>query len=380
MTVNARHRRPRAPKYTKLALGAAAAGTMVLVPSVANADPQPTISQVNDQLNKLYQQAAHADEAYNAAQDAQSKLQQQVDGINRQITAEQESMAQTKTRLGGLAAEQYRNGGIDPQLQLMMQANPSTMLAMSATVDRLQANNADTLSMLARQKADLAVKSKEAADKMQLLDAQTKAAEATKKQYEGDVSKAQALLNSLQAKQRAELQAEQERQRAASLAAAQAASKQAASSSTSSSSTSSSSSSSSSGSTTSTGTTKVTIPSVSGRAATAVAFARAQIGKPYIFGATGPGGYDCSGLTQAAWKAAGVSIPRTATAQMQGLSAVPGSSAQPGDLVFFYGNSSYVDHVGLYIGNGMVIHAPHPGSSVEIVAVSSMPLVSYARP
>ena len=371
MTVNARHRRPRAPKYAKLALGAAAAGTMVLVPSVANADPQPSISQVNDQLNKLYQQAAQADEAYNAAQDAQSKLQQQVDGINRQITAEQESMTQTKTRLGGLAAEQYRNGGIDPQLQLMMQANPSTMLTMSATVDRVQANNADTLSLLARQKADLAVKAKQAADKMQLLDAQTKAAEATKKQYDGDVSKAQALLNSLQAKQRAELQAEQDRQRAASLAAAQAASQH---------STSSSSSSSSSGSTTSSGTTKVSIPSVSGRAAAAVAFAEAQIGKPYIFGATGPGGYDCSGLTQAAWKAAGVSIPRTATAQMQGLTAIPGSSAQPGDLVFFYGNSSYVDHVGLYIGGGRVIHAPHPGSSVEIVAVSSMPLVSYARP
>jgi cell wall-associated NlpC family hydrolase len=374
MTVNARHRRPRAPKYTKLALGAAAAGTMVLVPSVANADPQPSISQVNDQLNKLYQQAAHADEAYNAAQDAQSKLQQQVDGINRQMTAEQERMAQTETRLGGLAAEQYRSGGIDPQLQLMMQANPSTMLTMSATADRVRANNADTLSLLARQKADLAVKAKEAADKMQLLDEQTKAAETTKKQYDGDVSKAQALLNSLQAKQRAELQAEQDRQRAASLAAAQAAAQNSTSSS------SSSTSGSSSGSTTSTGTTKVTIPSVSGRAATAVAFAQAQIGKPYIFGATGPGGYDCSGLTQAAWKAAGVSIPRTATAQMQGLSAISGSSAQPGDLVFFYGNSSYVDHVGLYIGHGMVIHAPHPGSSVEIVAVSSMPLVSYARP
>lgn len=366
MTVNARHRRPRAQKYTKIALGAAAAGTMVLVPSVAKADPQPTIAQVNDELNKLYQQAASADEAYNAAQDAQSKLQLQVDGINREITAEQASMAQTRTRLGALAAEQYRNGGIDPTLQLMMQANPSTMLAMSAMVDRVQADNADTLTLLARQKADLAVKAREAAGKMALLDQQTKAAEATKKQYDGDVAKAQALLNSLQAQQRAALQAEQARQRAAAVAAAQAASQQSGSSS----------STSSSGS----GTTKVTIPPVSGRAAAAVAFARAQLGKPYVFGGTGPGAYDCSGLTQAAWKAAGVAIPRTATAQMQGLPAVSGSSAQPGDLVFFYGNSSYVDHVGLYIGNGLLIHAPHPGASVEIVAVSSMPLVSYARP
>ncbi|MEY9933762.1 cell wall-associated NlpC family hydrolase [Catenulispora sp. GP43] len=369
MTVTARHRRPRAPKYTKLALGAAAAGTMVLVPSVANADPQPTIAQVNDQLNKLYQQEASADEAYNAAQDAQAKLQQQVDGINRQITAEQATMDQTRTRLGGLAAEQYRSGGMDPTLQVMMQADPSTMMEMSATVGRVQANNADTLTLLAQQKADLAAKARQAAAKMALLDQQTKAAEATKKQYDGDVAKAQALLNSLQAQQRAALEAEQARQRAAAVAAAQAASQSSTSSSGSSSSGSSSS-----------GSTKVTIPSVSGRAAAAVAFAQSQIGKPYIFGATGPGGYDCSGLTQAAWKAAGVSIPRTATAQMQGLPAVPASSAQPGDLVFFYGNSSYVDHVGLYIGNGLVIHAPHPGTNVEIAAVSTMPLVSYARP
>src|ERR1700759_3555623 len=212
MTVNARHRRPRAPKYTKLALGAAAAGTMVLVPSVANADPQPTIAQVNDQLNALYQQAAHADEAYNAAQDAESKLQQQVDGINREMSAEQASMSQTQTRIGGMAAEQYRNGGVDPTLRLMMQADPSSMLDMSATASRVQANNAGTLSQLAQQKADLAAKAREAAGKRGLLDQQTKAAEATKKQYDGDVSKAQALLTSLQAQQRAALKAEQDRE------------------------------------------------------------------------------------------------------------------------------------------------------------------------
>ncbi|WP_194914176.1 C40 family peptidase [Catenulispora rubra] len=376
MTVNARHRRTRAPKYTKLAIGAAAAGTMVLVPSVANADPQPTIAQVNDQLNTLYQKAAHADEAYNAAQDAEAKLQQQVDGINREITAEQATMTQTKSRLGSLAAAQYRSGGIDPTLQLLMQSDPSTMLNMSATVGRVQADNAGTLGLLAQQKADLAAKAREAADKMALLDQQTKSAEATKKEFDGDVAKAQALLNSLQAQQRAALKAEQERQQAAALAAAQAASQHSTTTTTSS----GSGSGSGSGTTTNGGGTKVTIPSVSGRAAAAVAFAQSQLGKPYIFGATGPGGYDCSGLSQAAWKAAGVEIPRTATAQMQGLPAIPASSAQPGDLAFFYGNSSYVDHVGIYIGNGMLIHAPHPGSSVEVVAVSSMPLVSYARP
>ncbi|GAA1990309.1 C40 family peptidase [Catenulispora subtropica] len=366
MTVTARHRRPRATRYSKLAVGAAAAGTMVLVPSVAKADPQPTIDQVKTQLDKLYQQAADANEAYNTAKDAQGKLQQQVDGINKEMSAEQASMAQTQTRLGGLAAAQYRSGNIDPTLQIMVQADPGTLLNMSATIDRVTANGADTLKLLAQQKADLAAKAKEAADKMALLDRNTKDAEAKKKQFDGDVTKAQNLLNSLQADQRAALEAQRAREQAAAVQAAKdAAAKQTASS----------------GSTGgSSGSTSVSIPPVSGRAAAAVAFAKSQLGKPYIFGATGPGGYDCSGLTQAAWKAAGVTIPRTATAQMQGLRAIPASSAQPGDLVFFYGDSSYVNHVGMYIGNGLVIHAPRPGSTVSVAAVSTMPVVSYARP
>src|SRR3954471_23344551 len=127
MSVTARHRRPRVSRYSKLALGAAAAGTMVLVPSVAKADPQPTIDQVKTQLDKLYEQAADANEAYNAAKDAQGKLQQQVDGINKEMSAEQAAMAQNQSRLGTLAAAQYRSGSVDPTLQLMLRADPSTM-------------------------------------------------------------------------------------------------------------------------------------------------------------------------------------------------------------------------------------------------------------
>lgn len=356
---------------------------MVLVPSVAKADPQPTVDQVKTQLDTLYQKAADANEAYNAAKDAEDKLQQQVDGINRDMSAEQASMTQTQTRLGGLAAAQYRSANVDPTLQLMLQADPSNMLNMSATVGRVAENSSETLKLLAQQKADLAAKAKEAADKMALLDSNTKDAEAKKKQFDGDVAKAQALLNSLQAQQRAALEAERAREQAAAVEAAKAASAAAAKQATASSS--SSSSSGSSGSTGSTsgggsGSTTVTTPPASGRAAAAIAFAKSQLGKPYIFGATGPGGYDCSGLTQAAWKAAGVSIPRTATAQMQGLHAVSASAAQPGDLVFFYGDSSYVNHVGMYLGGGLVIHAPRPGSTVSIAAVSTMPVVSYARP
>ena len=102
--------------------------------------------------------------------------------------------------------------------------------------------------------------------------------------------------------------------------------------------------------------------SYAAKAEKALAFARAQIGKPYVWGATGPGSYDCSGLTQAAWKAAGVTVPRTTYDQVDAGTTVPVSQAQPGDLVFFYDD---VTHVGIYIGNGMMIHAPKPGTYVR---------------
>lgn len=96
----------------------------------------------------------------------------------------------------------------------------------------------------------------------------------------------------------------------------------------------------------------------------AVAFARAAVGKPYVYGATGPGAYDCSGLTMAAWRAAGVSIPRTSSAQWEGLAHVPVSQVRPGDIVVYSG----AGHVALYIGDGQIIEAPRPGASVRVAS------------
>ncbi|MER7834846.1 C40 family peptidase [Streptomyces sp. NPDC096040] len=100
----------------------------------------------------------------------------------------------------------------------------------------------------------------------------------------------------------------------------------------------------------------------SGKAMKALAFARAQIGRPCVWGATGPESYDCSSLTQAAWRAAGVSLPRSAQEQTFAGTPMPLSAIEPGDLVFFFDNDS---HVGVYAGNGMMIHAPSPGASIR---------------
>ncbi|WP_432029122.1 NlpC/P60 family protein [Streptomyces sp. 1222.5] len=98
------------------------------------------------------------------------------------------------------------------------------------------------------------------------------------------------------------------------------------------------------------------------KAEKAIAFARAQLGRPYVSGASGPGSYDCSGLTQAAWRAAGVTLPRAARDQAVAGTAVALADARPGDLVFFHEDSS---HVGLYTGDGTMIHAPEPGAYIR---------------
>ncbi|MES4890049.1 C40 family peptidase [Streptomyces sp. NPDC096012] len=97
------------------------------------------------------------------------------------------------------------------------------------------------------------------------------------------------------------------------------------------------------------------------RAAKAIAFARAQVGKPCVWGATGPDSYDCSSLTQAAWKAAGVTLPRAAHRQAVAGTPVTLAGLEPGDLVLFFDDDR---HVGLHVGDGMMVHAPGPGSSI----------------
>ena len=109
----------------------------------------------------------------------------------------------------------------------------------------------------------------------------------------------------------------------------------------------------------------------------AVRTAYAQLGDPYVWGADGPSSFDCSGLTMYSWAAAGVSLPHSSRAQYSSGRHVARSNLQPGDLVFFY---SPISHVGIYIGGGQMIDAPHPGASVRITSISTMPYSGATRP
>jgi len=114
----------------------------------------------------------------------------------------------------------------------------------------------------------------------------------------------------------------------------------------------------------------------SGGAATALQVAMAQVGKPYVWAGSGPATYDCSGLTMYAWRAAGVSLPHSAAGQYGMLPHVSRSQLQPGDLVFF---GSPIHHVGMYVGNGMMVDAPETGEDVQVEPIMS-DYVGAARP
>lgn len=117
------------------------------------------------------------------------------------------------------------------------------------------------------------------------------------------------------------------------------------------------------------------IPAVSGKAGVAVRFALGAIGKPYVFADDGPNGYDCSGLTLAAWRAAGKSLPHNVKLQWGVVAHISRSALKPGDLVFY----TDLSHIGIYIGNEKVAHAPTFGESVKISGITMLPIVGYGR-
>jgi peptidoglycan DL-endopeptidase CwlO len=113
-----------------------------------------------------------------------------------------------------------------------------------------------------------------------------------------------------------------------------------------------------------------------GRAAIAIRYAMAQVGKSYVYGAAGPNSFDCSGLMMMAWAQAGISLPHSSGAQYGVGRHVASGDLQPGDLVFYY---SPISHVAMYIGNGLIVEAANPGAGVRVAGVFSMPYVGATR-
>lgn len=366
----ATHRKPRtrilsAPgPRTAIGITTAALATVTLLSENANAAPNrtPTIQEVQAQVDRLYQQAEVATERYDAAKEKADEQRAKADQLLDQVARKTQGMNDARAILGEYAAAQYRAGGLGQTTTFLLSKDPQQFLDNTHLMDRMGEQQQRALRTYGTEQAQLSVKRSEAIRTLSGLTQSQQRLAAEKKAVQAKLAAAQKLLNGLTAQQKARLAALRRQQEAAATKQSAALVAQARTSA-------SAGVSDASGSVTVSG-------AYATRAQKAIAFARAQLGKPYVYGATGPNSYDCSGLTQAAWAAAGVSIPRTTYQQIDFGTRVSASQLQPGDLVFFY---SGVSHVGMYIGGGQMIHAPHTGTVVKVAPISEMPIYGYAR-
>ncbi|MFE5395191.1 NlpC/P60 family protein [Streptomyces sp. NPDC056568] len=371
----ASHRKSR-PTGTRVAgirtpaLATAALTSVALLSQTATAAPsddRPSLEEVEKKVDDLYRQAGSATEKYNAAKEKTTKQRKRVDTLLDDVAKRTQRLNEAREELGSYASAQYRTGSAIPETTTFLLADsPQDYVDRNHLLSRLTGRQKDAVDDFTTQQSETMKKRREATESLATLTESQNDLKTAKATVQQKLSTARELLSELTADEKARLAAierkkqEEAARKAAELAERQAEQREAAERAA----RQESDATGSSGSSTGSGTSESTAPDASygTKAEKALAFARAQIGKPYVWGATGPGSYDCSGLTQAAWKAAGVTLPRTTYDQVNAGTTVPVSQAQPGDLVFFYDDLS---HVGLYIGNGMMIHAPKPGAYVR---------------
>ncbi|MFE1784816.1 NlpC/P60 family protein [Streptomyces sp. NPDC059506] len=380
----ASHRKPRTPVLSAtgsraaIGISTAALASVTLMGEAATAAPatpaKPSVEEVKDRVDSLYRQAEVATQKYNGAKEKTDSQREDVEKLLDELAEQTDAMNDARRKLGAYAAEQYRTGGLAPSTTFLLSPDPQAYFDQDHLMDRLGGEQDTAVKDFRDQQAAAFEQRREASEKLDDLTETQQQLGTQKKTVQKKLTEARELLADLTAEEKARLAAierQKEREaaeRAAELAEAEKAREAAQQEQSAGSGT-------STGPGTSTGTGS-TAPA-SSRAAEAVAFARAQIGKPYVWGASGPSSYDCSGLTQAAWKAAGVALPRTTWDQVEVGTRVSMSQLQPGDLVFFYND---ISHVGLYAGGGMMIHAPKPGDLVKEAPITEMPFYAAVRP
>ncbi len=338
------------------------AGTVALTSfQPASADIAADIVASQAQLDQLNTQAEAASERYNKGRIDLDAAQRAADTAQAMVAQQDIEVAAMRTQIGAFAAQAYRTGGPASQLGLWTsQGSAQAILSGLSMLDAVAQRQSDAMAQLnaalARQQA-AAVAAKAAADQ---ASSTLTALDADRQSVVDAATRGQQVLAALQAQQAQlvatakDAAARQAAQQAAASLAAQAA-----------------------GASTSLAAFQaqggqpaapIGAGSYAGSQAAAVAVrtALAQLGKPYVFGAAGPGSFDCSGLTMFAYAAAGISLPHYTGSQYGVGRHVGLSELQPGDLVFFDG----LGHEGMYIGNGMMVHAPHSGDVVRTVAIA----------
>jgi peptidoglycan DL-endopeptidase CwlO len=323
----------RALAATASSVAAVGAAAAVCAPAPSQA---ATVASADQQVSTLRAQAETATQQYDQAIQNMARLQQKVDDIQAQASTIQQQVDQYYGSLGQLAETQYRGSGVSPTLQLMFAQQPEQFLRRAVSLQAVGRSAALELRTVLQQQQQLVQFRAQAAADLQQQSAAEQQAATARTQVTAEYQQAQALLGQLTTAQRWALD--------------------------------------------SSGVTPqqiATVPPVDGRAALAISFAESKLGLLYEWGGTGDPGYDCSGLVQAAWAAAGVQLPRVTWSQIDAGQPVPAELAdlQPGDLIFYLDGA----HVAMYVGNGLVIHAPTMGQRIQYGEWNMMPITAVRR-
>ncbi|MER6060605.1 NlpC/P60 family protein [Streptomyces sp. NPDC001792] len=342
----------------RLACTTALAAQAVLVPAPAAAAPDPqrpgagpqrTVSQLLTDLQQLYRQAEKATETYNATAEKLKRQRAAVARLDGELARTRLALQASRTDVGRLARRQYQSSddSLGPYLRLLLAPDPQHALDEGHVIGELaraQARTVTRLTATEKQRDNLARLARKALDtRLTLAEQQQKQRDDVQKKL-ADVERRLASLTPAQLaavaalEQRGVTEAQQKLATSGSLPAGRLASPE---------------------------------------GALAVRYAMDQLGKPYQWGAQGPGAYDCSGLTSQAWGHAGRSIPRTSQEQWRRLTRIPLSELRPGDLVVYFPDAT---HVAMYVGGGKVVEAPRPGARIEVSPLASNPVLGAVRP
>ena len=347
-------------------VGLLVAASVVFMPT-ASADPD-AVAAAKEKLDRIHEESANLDaqliETITRAEESESKLET----LKQDLSTQESRVSQLGTNLGDLAMMQLNGGGlgggVDITGQLLGSTDDTTFLSGLATIQNETDRSVTDLQTLQVEQGRLDTLRGQQETITESLKADREAKEKLAKEYETKEAEAKQVYERLSAEEQErlkKLEEEAERERAAR----------------------ENPSPSPSPTPSPGGGEKSDPPSTpspggggSERAQQAVNYALAQVGKGYVMGTTGPSTFDCSGLMYAAYKQVGISLPRTSQAQFSAGTSVSKGDLQPGDLVFYYGG---ITHVGMYIGNGQIVHAANPRSGVVTAGVNSMPYQGARR-
>jgi peptidoglycan DL-endopeptidase CwlO len=381
----------RRPALRRLLIGLLASALALSM--ITAAEAQPTSGEVRSDLRQARERLDELDEQRGQALERFNTAQVELDAVSEQLETTRADLTVLRDEHAGLAlaVEDHirRLHKLGPAVELstvLIAGDPTDAGLRSSTLRRILEEQSTDLEALEASRTNLAAGEQRLAEEQELaaqraaeLEDERDALEASFASTEAEISELRELLEERlaaeeEARRREEerLRREAERQRQAEQARQREAEQQAAR--TASTSTSAASTSSSGGSAA-----PQPAPAARASADVAVQTALAQLGKPYQWGGSGPNSFDCSGLTSYAWRAAGVTLPRTSGAQYAGTRRISRAELQPGDLVFYH---SPISHVAMYIGNGQVVEAPNSGNNVRIRSdgLTRSGIVGFGRP